>query len=145
MSVDSISCYLAARFSRKPEMQFRAHDLVKDGIVVTSRWMRPDYRWNGVPEDAISEYELALCAMDDLEDIGNADVFVAFTEQPSAGYTSGGRHVEAGYAIALGKPVLVVGPRENIFYGLPGVSVVPDWETARAWLRDHAEAMGERT
>ena len=139
------SIYLASRFSHKPQMQAHAADLAHDGIVVTSRWMRADYRWNGVPEDAINEYELALCAMDDLDDIAAADVLVCFTEHPSAGHTSGGRHVEAGYALGLGKPILVVGPRENIFYGLPGVAQVPDWDTARAWLRDYAESMGERT
>lgn len=39
----------------------------------------------------------------------------------------GGRHVEFGMALALGKRVIVVGPRENVFHLLPEVEVHVNW------------------
>ena len=35
----------------------------------------------------------------------------------------GGRHVEFGLALAAGKRLCIVGPRENIFHFLPRVEV----------------------
>ncbi len=43
-----------------------------------------------------------------------------------SGYSRGGRHVEAGYALAKGKYLVLVGPRENVFYSLPHWHVLPD-------------------
>lgn len=40
----------------------------------------------------------------------------------------GGRHVEFGMAIALGKRAIVVGSQENVFHLLPGVEVYATWE-----------------
>lgn len=60
----------------------------------------------------------------DLDDVQRSDVVLAFTERPEVGYTTGGRWVEFGYAIALGITVIVVGPRENIFCHLQDVTNV---------------------
>jgi len=73
-----------------------------------------------------TDEEVEAHARMDLEDIDRADAVVHYTAQylqsldTSLGSVthnlhSGGRHVETGYAIAKNKPVVILGPRENIF------------------------------
>ncbi len=100
--------YLAARYSRRAEMEDIASHLTARGIGVTSRWIRGLH--DGLPAD--------VCANDDIEDILEAHAVVAFTEPEGSPYSRGGRHVEAGMALAYCKPLIVVGPTENVFYSL---------------------------
>ena len=53
-----------------------------------------------------------------------ADVVISFT---SVGGGKGGRHVEFGYGLGLGKKMIVVGPRENVFHTLPQIEHYEDW------------------
>ena len=55
-----------------------------------------------------------------LKDIDACDVFIVLTTGTPA---RGGRHFETGYAFALGKPIMVVGPVEHAFQYLP----IPSW------------------
>ena len=74
-------------------------------------------------------------AQEDYDDLCSADCVISFTEEPRTMSNSrGGRHVEHGMAIALGKRVIVVGHRENIFHCLPQVEFFPTWEDAQAAL-----------
>jgi len=50
-----------------------------------------------------------------LDDIKRADVVAVFTDAPSS---TGGYHVEFGYALGLDKPIEVVGPPLNVFHAL---------------------------
>ena len=53
---------------------------------------------------------------------GVPDVLVAFSERPlSRDDVRGGRHVELGVALAVGKPVVLVGKPEHVFHSHPGV------------------------
>jgi hypothetical protein len=107
--------YLAARFDRSSEMLDVAATLSRAGHFVTSRWIHG--RQNA--PDLVS-------AVEDIEDLADADCLVSFTERPTEGVSwaaRGGRHVEFGVAVATGKRVCVVGPRENIFHHLPRVEV----------------------
>jgi hypothetical protein len=70
----------------------------------------------------------AKFATDDFDDVIVADIVVAFTEQPRASTSRGGRHVELGIALGTGTPVMVVGPRENVFCWLPEVSQFDTWD-----------------
>jgi len=59
-----------------------------------------------------------------VEDVIRADCILCFTEEPTEHVSwaaRGGRHVEFGVALAMGKRLCVVGPRENIFHHLPRV------------------------
>jgi hypothetical protein len=69
--------------------------------------------------DSLSHYGIA-----DLQDILAADTVISFTE---VGGGKGGRHVEFGYALALGKHMILVGPREHIFHTHPAVEHYADW------------------
>lgn len=126
--------YLASRFSRGPELLGYRADLERHGIEVTSRWLLGGHEWEGTDDDALPVSVGARFAYEDLEDLDAADVVVCFTEEPRSGPTRGGRHVEFGYALATRKDLLVVGPRENVFYCVEEVRHRETWEEALAQL-----------
>lgn len=123
--------YLASRYSRREQMRSVRDELQRLGHTVTTRWL--DTEWPGdergssaVPPEYLTEY-----AIKDVEDVMAADCVISFTED---GRTPGlgGRHVEFGIAVALGKRLIVVGYRENIFHHLPQVEFYDrQWELAR--------------
>lgn len=148
--------YLAARYSRREEL-LGVRDVIEAlGGIVTSRWLDGDHQIDdqGTPigEDGaalvegeelrsgetFSEHDRsaraaelrAKFAADDLEDVLAADTLIAFTEPPRSTASRGGRHVELGIALASGKRILVVGPRENVFCSLPQVEHYPSWRDA---------------
>ena len=104
-----LAIFLSARYERRNEMEALAAVLQGLGHRVVSRWV-----WAaGATMSDGSAAEM------DIADIRKCDLFIAFTE--SERYARGGRHVELGAAIALGKVVVVVGPREHVFHSMPGV------------------------
>lgn len=125
--------YLAARYSRHPEMR-HARDIIEGagfGTVV-SRWIEGNHQL--ADDEAEPATEAARFALEDMHDLEGASTLIAFTEPPRTGATRGGRHVELGMALALRKEVIVVGPRENVFCYLPMVEWFPDWPTVVARL-----------
>lgn len=97
------------------------------GHYVTSRWIYGLHEDKNLTED---QY-----AQQDLEDIRRADAFLLFTDAPQFATTSGGRHVETGFALANSKPIAIIGPRENIFHHLPQIHVTMNLEEALEKLR----------
>lgn len=143
--------YLAGRYDRRRELLGRSLELEAVGWRSTSRWL------TGAHEGSTDPRTLARCAAEDLEDIVVADAFLAFSETPDVGFTSGGRHVELGFALALiGEArlgmrgefrVLLVGPVENVFHHLPQVERFETWPEALRALqltgrRDDADRCG---
>lgn len=122
--------YLAARFSRHDEMR-GVRDVLEHalGHQVTSRWI--DLHGGDQLESAAAEqlnrepWEVAHFGQHDIEDLQAADAVISFTSADGGG--KGGRHVEFGIGLALGKRMIVVGPREHIFHTLPQVEHFPDW------------------
>jgi len=120
-----VKIYLAARFSRRDELQHYALTLALLGHQVTSRWHA------AATQHRISDEQLAAAtaslddlrlgrqyAREDVADVAAAELLIAFTEAPRSVSSRGGRHVEYGLALALCKPVWIVGPRENVFHSL---------------------------
>jgi len=68
--------------------------------------------------------ELALA---DIQDIDRAEAILLYSEDPTVGVPRGGRHVEFGYALAKGKRLFVIGPKENIFHCVDGVEHFADF------------------
>ena len=65
-----------------------------------------------------------------------ADAVIIFTEIPNTILATGGRHVEFGLALAQGKRMIIVGPRENVFhYLLPDSQIFATWNKAFATIR----------
>lgn len=119
--------YLCARYSRRDEMRVVRAELQRLGHEITSRWL--DTEWEGKDDSGSSaapaEYR-EQHALEDVEDVAAADCLIAFTEPPRSG-GRGGRHVEFGIALALGKQLIVIGWRENIFHHHPRVKVYDRW------------------
>lgn len=112
--------YLAGRYSKREQLKWLAAELRRMGHTVTARWLetgwvnRPDQS-SAAPPEYRQKYALI-----DLEDVAGADVVVSLTEGPGEA-SRGGRHVEFGYALALGKKLVVIGYRENLFHEHPAV------------------------
>ena len=147
--------YLAARYSRRLELCGYREQLQALGHVVTSRWLDGSHQISdsgqpiGEHGEALAEGDdgsnseaaanlRTLFAQEDLEDVKAADLLVAFTEPPRSTASRGGRHVEFGVALGMGKLLLVIGYRENIFCWLPGVEFLPTWDCAMAALFEAA-------
>lgn len=144
----SVKVYLAARYSRHPEMQGYARELEAMGFEITSRWINGSHQvmLNGEPlgpereamfepDHESMEAQRREFAGHDWDDLMAADIVVSFTERPrAAGNSRGGRHVEFGAALAAGKRCIVVGWRENVFHCLPRVEFVTTWQWARTLL-----------
>lgn len=123
------SVYLASRYSRWDEMR-GVRDVLTAlcGVEVTSRWI--DHHGGAlptsIPADALNA-DPGSCtqyAVADWDDLAKSDTVISFT-CGSGG--KGGRHVEFGIALALGKRCIVVGPREHVFHTMPQVEWYPDW------------------
>lgn len=129
--------YLAARYSRFPELQAFAAQLSAAGHQVTSRWIEGDHQisvlnLSGEEQEALR----TRFAFEHMEDLMAAQCCVSFTEPPRAKPSRGGPHVEFGCALALGHRVIVVGPRENVFHSLDNVEHYETPEEALAVLCD---------
>jgi hypothetical protein len=130
--------YPAARYGRYPEMQLYAHQLCELGYEVTSRWILGDHELRSDGQSDADQWA-TVWAEEDRDDLLAADIVVSFTEGSDVpGRARGGRHVELGIALAEGKRVLVVGPRENVFHYLGGVDVFAGWIECRRWLAEQA-------
>lgn len=116
-----LTFYFASRYSRREELCEYRSELESRGMRVPARWLNGNHN-----VEELDHEKAALFASEDVEDVLESDVLVAFTEEPRATLTRGGRHVEMGIAMGLrlsqeghrdlGVPVVVViGPLENVF------------------------------
>lgn len=126
--------YVSARFGRQEEArQVADHVTRATGWECTASWLTAN---PGEDEAAHTDPTVMReAAWNDLSDIARADVMFALTEdvgddtsyydcygeriprEVPASWARGGRHVEVGYAITR-IPVILIGPRENVFHGL---------------------------
>jgi nucleoside 2-deoxyribosyltransferase len=130
--------YLAAPYAARDQVRFTLNFLQLEDEC-TARWITARHPIGpgtvDTAPDMSDEYAYQH-SEDDLADIDRADAFILLSHSYCSewGFTlaqtsSGGRHVETGFALAKGKPVYVVGEAENIFHrGL--CTVVPDIATA---------------
>jgi hypothetical protein len=104
-----VKIYVAAPWKRKADARVAADTLELAGHVVTSRWI--DYHG-----DTDDPEELASEAINDMEDIDEADVFLLLNLEPSEG-----KAVETGIALVEGLEVIGVGQPSNVFHYLPDI------------------------
>jgi hypothetical protein len=101
--------YLAASWDAKTLMRKYRDELSIMGHKITSRWIgSPDHEEGHTPGSLTNMHRGIM----DREDIDECDVLLLFTDSPS---TTGGYHVEFGYALGMGKVTVVIGPYTNIF------------------------------
>jgi hypothetical protein len=105
------SVYITAPFPERDYAIEVMTALEQAGIVVTSRWLK-------APDELTDEH-----ARKDLDDVAACDVLVVLNPVGWEERGTGGRHVELGYALFAHKPIVLVGPRTNIFHYLSCVTV----------------------
>lgn len=107
--------YLAGRTARRRELVNAAATLRTEGIEVVSSWLDDPQAGS-----ARSDGDAAGAASRNLRDVERCDVLVAVSEGDGS-VGKGGRHVELGIALALGKRVLLAGPPEHVFHRMAAV------------------------
>jgi nucleoside 2-deoxyribosyltransferase len=126
-----MNLYIAGQYSQKTYLRTVADQLICDGHFITASWLQ-EHHPPTVQLHEVADEELRGYAVQDIEDIKASDAMVFFScEGPTP---RGGRHVEMGVALALGLPVYVIGPRENIFMYLPQVTLFTTVEELRRVL-----------
>lgn len=143
--------YLASRYSRREELCQYRKVLQALGHEVTSRWLDGAHQISdsGTPigddGEALVEGDgdspecaamRARFAREDVEDVRKSDCVISFTEPPRSNSNRGGRHVEFGLAYALGKRLIVVGYRENVFHWISSVMFFKTFEELIDALHD---------
>jgi len=109
-----VKIYLAAKYTRNPEMREHRALLESYGHDVTSRWINGDHETSDMNS---ADAEWRRFANEDLADVRAADCMIWFSEpEKIEGRNRGGRHVEFGIALAWGIPIYVVGRKENVFH-----------------------------
>lgn len=123
--------YLSSAFSNQSDMRLIRDVIHKTSHRVISSWLDVVRSCVVVAQIQQASECLANYALNDRIDIADADVFVMFTGEPS---TYGGRHTEFGYALALGKRCVIIGPRENLFHATIDVTQLNDIPQLLQWL-----------
>lgn len=121
-----VTFYIAGSFKRGPSLIPFRDALITQGHRVTSNWLERSLN----PDTWLSE---ADAAREDIYDINRSNVLIHFTEKPDVGYMTGGRHWETGYAWGIGKQIIFIGPRENVFHFLPNQM---QFDTAEEFLAE---------
>ena len=129
--------YIASH-SRETAAQLRKN-LIAAGHEVTSRWITNDTKFHMGP-DAYSGPEKSQIAVMDEEDVRSATDGVVVVAEPEGRYVPGGKHVEAGIALGLGRPLYVIGRRENIFHWHPRTRVFTAESELLTYLAQAQEA-----
>lgn len=117
--------YLSAKFERQKEMQLYSEQLRAEGIEVVSTWTDLDVASRD-GFSGIAPERRALAAMLDVQQLVRSNLLVLFSDGDAAD-PRGGKHVEFGIGLALGKRLMLVGRQENVFHDLPDVERCDDW------------------
>jgi len=134
--------YIAARGERQQDARDAAARIeIELGHLCTAQWLKvPDIRsHDGKPKILLGE------AVRDLEDILISDYVVCLSESSTTPTLRGGRHVEFGYALAKGLPLIIIGPRENVFHFLPERYKITQFDNLEAFLQSERTAYGNVT
>lgn len=117
--------YIAASFTKR-EQACRLRDrLIECGFIITSGWLNGQYPLYGNGNNL----DMEKFSQMDLEDVTRAYCVVQITDvsiedKNNKQQTKGGRHTELGFALAQGKHVFLLGPREQVFHFHPAVHQV---------------------
>ncbi len=117
--------------------------MVSDGLValgheVTARWITSDTKFSHGLTSYSDEERIHLTLMDE-EDVHAAKDGLVLIAEAEGRFVPGGKHVETGMALALGRPVYVIGRRENLFHWHPRVRVFASLEDFFAWLANQSQ------
>lgn len=98
--------------TRKQENAWPVRErLIAAGHICTSTWL-DERDYVSMPKNEATRYGIATR---DLVEIASSDALVLISE-PDGAYVPGGKHVEFGFALALGLRIFVLGVPENVFH-----------------------------
>ena len=126
--------YVAAPWVRKQDAIAAAGRLRGAGITVTSQWFDHGGDPNDSTGESVPDAEIRDQAIQDYNDVARADYVMVLNLEKSEG-----KAVETGFAIAMNKPFICVGPRSNIFQVL-GAGMFQSVEDAVAYLKGVEQA-----
>lgn len=106
--------YLAARYSQHPDLKILRSQLENLGHSVTSSWLDIGGKSFTLEELENESDRCSIRGQADLDDVVEADCLIFVSSQGG----KGGRHVEYGIALGLGKRIIILGHRENVFHTL---------------------------
>lgn len=118
--------YLAARYDQRDRMLGIRDVLTAMGHTITSTWI--DNKTDGFKPSEMNTDPGSSSphAQRDMDEVLESDAIAVFTAYGRS--LTGGRQVELGIALAAGKRILLIGPRENIFQTLTHVEQHESWE-----------------
>lgn len=130
--ISPMKIYLAGSFARIDELRGYCRQLRTFDYIITSTWLfQPSHAQD---DDWRNNRRRRQCAaLEDLIGLADSDVMILFTEPPEAITSHGGAMVELGYAIALSKPLIIIGPAQNCFVDLGTHKTLlrlPEWDVA---------------
>lgn len=102
------------------------------GHEITARWLHEPFGATG----NYTEAERHRIARMDADDVARADALVLIAGPDKY---SGGKFIEAGIAIGMGKRVVIIGRRENMLLWLPDIQCFDTPTGAAAFLMEAAE------
>ncbi len=106
--------YLASNWQSQARIRAMREVIEGLGHEVVSGWL--DETQTAQSLASTTPEEARIFAYRDMGEIMSCDLLIIDTQEES---TSGGREVEYGVAMALGKPMWLVGPNRNIFHSIP--------------------------
>lgn len=121
--------YVAGPFADRPHVREIIAKINAAGWRTCSRWAdsdNPDID----PDDPEREAKLRLQAIRDIEDVVKADGLIYVNSQKSEG-----KATELGISIAMLKPVIIIGTRENNIFLNLRIPAYPTIEDALEWLK----------
>ncbi len=119
--------YIASKFKSRHRINVWNKRIESLGLANTCPWFLLDTD-ESADDDSLGGYnreEFAVMADRDLSGIREADIFILDTHDYS---DTGGREVELGAAIILGKVIFLVGPIRNLFHMHPGIMSFKSWD-----------------
>lgn len=113
--------YLGASWPQRETMRNIADHLRAIGHSCTSTWIHSESPTGMNAADVAVDPDRARKGGNrDIVDILEADMVAIFTDIPSS---TGGFHVEYGFALGCHKLIAIVGPQPNVFYSLSRINV----------------------
>lgn len=113
-----------ASHSQEEALSLR-NELLRRGHEITARWITKDEKFSQ-SSAAYTDAERTELSLVDEADVRAATDGLILIAEPHGRTVPGGKHVETGMALALERPVFVIGRRENLFHWHPRVRVFPD-------------------
>jgi hypothetical protein len=110
--------------------------LARSGIECTSRWLDEEGFIGDTGDFELDEERIRSVASKDDDDVRAATDGLILISETKGHRVNGGKHVETGLALGLGRKVYVLGRRENIFHWHPLVRVFERYEDLLTHLQE---------